>query len=98
MIRVRQLSAAVRGGLEVLFTIARGRVLSLFSLDLSALFRFMASYDTARRGSEQSVMHGVMTSNASYDSALKTLGGKAECSKSSTYSSYAIGWPRRRKS
>jgi hypothetical protein len=30
--------------LEVLFAIARGRMLSLFSLHLSALFRFMASY------------------------------------------------------
>ena len=43
-----------------------------FSLHLSALFRFMASYDAARCGPKQSVMDGVMTSNASYESTLKT--------------------------
>jgi hypothetical protein len=42
-----------------------------FSLHLSALFRFMAPYDAARRGSKQSVMDGVMTGDASYESTLK---------------------------
>jgi hypothetical protein len=38
--------------LEPLFVIARGRMLTLFSLHLSVLFRFMASNDAARRGTE----------------------------------------------
>ncbi len=46
-----------------------------FSLHLSALFRFMASYDAARRGPKQPVMDGVMTGNASYESTLKTAFG-----------------------
>jgi hypothetical protein len=69
--------------LEALFAIVRGWMLFLCSLDLSALFRFMASYDAARRGTEQSVMHHVMTSDASYDSALETalrVGRRGDCS------------------
>jgi hypothetical protein len=59
-------------------------MLFLGSLDLSALFRFMASYDAARRGTEQSVMHRVMTSDASYDSALETAlrVGRRNCHQS----------------
>ena len=70
--------------LEALFAIVRGRMLFLCSLDLSALFRFMASYDAARRGTEQSVMHRVMTSDASYDSAPKTAlrVGRRNCRQS----------------
>ena len=50
-------------------------MLFLGSLDLSALFRFMASYDAARCGPKQTVMDGLMTSNASYESTLKTAFG-----------------------
>jgi hypothetical protein len=46
-----------------------------FSLHLSALFRFMASYDAPRCGSKQSVMHRVMTGDASYESTVKTALG-----------------------
>ena len=65
--------------LEALFAIARGRMLSLFSLHLSALFRFMASYNAAGRGTEKSVMHRVMTGYASYESALNTALGVGRC-------------------
>jgi hypothetical protein len=69
---------------EALFAIVRGRMLFLCSLDLSALFRFMASYNAARRGTEQSVMHRVMTSDTSYDSALETAlrVGRRNCRQS----------------
>jgi hypothetical protein len=50
-------------------------MVSLFSLHLSALFRFMASYNAAGRSTEKAVMHRVMTGNASNDSALKTALG-----------------------
>lgn len=56
--------------LEAIFAIARSRMLCPFSLHLSALFRFMPPYDAARRGPKQSVMHGVMTGDASYESTL----------------------------
>jgi hypothetical protein len=42
-----------------------------FSLHLSALFRFMAPYDAARRGPKQSVVDSVMTGDASYESTFK---------------------------
>jgi hypothetical protein len=35
----------------------------------------MASYDAARRGAKRSVMHRVMTGDASYESTLKTALG-----------------------
>jgi hypothetical protein len=57
--------------LEAIFAIARRRMLCPFSLHLSALFRFMPPYDAARRGAKQSVMDGVMTGDASYESTLK---------------------------
>jgi hypothetical protein len=59
------------GALEALFALARRRMFCPFSLHLSALFRFMAPYDAAGRGSKQSVMDGVMTGDASYESTLK---------------------------
>jgi hypothetical protein len=46
-----------------------------FSLHLSALFRFMAPYNAARRGSKQSVMDGVMAGDAPYQSTFKTALG-----------------------
>ena len=46
-----------------------------FSLHLSTLFRFMASDDAARRRPKESVMHCVMTGDASYESTLKTTLG-----------------------
>jgi hypothetical protein len=55
--------------LKTLFAIVRRRMLSLFSLHLSALFRFMASNNAAGRSTEKSVMHRVMTGDASYGCA-----------------------------
>jgi hypothetical protein len=60
-----------------------------FSLHLSALFRFMASYDAARRGSKQSVMDGVMTGDASYESTLKA----ALCIGPASLPSKPTQWP-----
>jgi hypothetical protein len=57
--------------LEALFAIVRRRMLFLGSLDLSTLVRFMASYDAARRGTEQSMMHRVMNSDAPTTAPLR---------------------------
>jgi hypothetical protein len=55
-----------------------------FSLHLSALFRFMAPYDAARRCPKQSVMDGVMTGDASYESTFKAAlsVGRRHCRQS----------------
>jgi hypothetical protein len=50
-----------------------------FSLHLSALFRFMAPYDAARSGPKQSVMDGVMTGDASYESTFKAAFSIGRC-------------------
>jgi hypothetical protein len=75
---------APRAGLEALFAITGCRMLSLFSLHLSALFRFVAPHNAAGRGTGQSMMRGVMTGDASYDSTLNTAlrVGRRNCRQS----------------
>ena len=61
--------------LEAIFAIALHGMLCPFSLHLSALFSFMAPYDAARRGPQESMMHRVMAGDAPYQSTLKTALG-----------------------